>query len=46
VVVFAMQPPEPRPISAVIVTPSATGEEAEVVDLRDPGSGYITPIVD
>ncbi|HJZ49524.1 MAG TPA: hypothetical protein VKE41_20240 [Roseiflexaceae bacterium] len=45
VAVFAMRSPEPAPISAVMVTPSADGEEAEVVDLRDPGSRYVAPIV-
>jgi hypothetical protein len=44
VAVFAMRSPEPAPISAVIVMPSADGEEAEVVDLRDPGSRYVAPI--
>jgi hypothetical protein len=41
VAVFAMRLPEPVPISAVIVTPSADGQEAEVVDLRQPDSGYV-----
>jgi len=40
VVVFAMHPEEPAPVSAVVVTPKPGGEEAEVVDLRQPGSAY------
>ena len=44
VAVFAMRSPEPLPISAVIVTPSADGQEAEVVDLRQPDSGYVAPL--
>jgi hypothetical protein len=46
VAVFAMRSSEPVPISAVIVTPTADGEQAEVVDLRDPGSSYVAPIGD
>jgi hypothetical protein len=40
VVVFAMHPEEPGPVSAVVVTPKPGGEEAEVVDLRQPESAY------
>jgi hypothetical protein len=40
VVVFAMHPEEPAPVSAVVVTPKPGGEEAEVVDLRQPDSAY------
>ena len=40
VVVFAMHPEEPAPISVVVVTPKPGGEEAEVVDLRQAGSAY------
>jgi hypothetical protein len=43
---FAIRSAESIPISAVIVTPTADGEEAEVVDLRDPGSSYVAPIGD
>ncbi len=45
VVVFAMHPAESAPISAVVVTPSANGEEAEVLDLRHPDSVYSAPMV-
>src|SRR5262249_14969832 len=40
VVVFAMHPEELAPVSAVVVTPKPGGEEAEVVDLREPRSAY------
>ena len=40
VVVFAMHPEEPEPVSVVVVTPKPGGEEAEVVDLREAGSTY------
>ncbi len=40
VAVFTMHPEETTPISAVVVTPIPGGEEAEVVDLRQPDSGY------
>jgi hypothetical protein len=46
VAVFAMRPPNLIPISAVIVTPNANGQEAEVVDLRQLDSGYVAPIFD
>jgi hypothetical protein len=40
VAVFAMHPEEPEPVSAVVVTPSATGKEAQVLDLRKPENAY------
>jgi len=40
VVVFAMNPEEPGPLSAVVVTPKPGGEEADVLDLRQPDSAY------
>ena len=43
VAVFAMHPEEPAPVSAVVVTPSASGTEAEVMDLRRPESAYTAP---
>ena len=36
VAVFTMSPEEPAPVSAVVVTPSANGEEPTVLDLRQP----------
>lgn len=44
VVVFTMHPEETAPVSVAIVTPRPDGEEAEVVNLRDPGSAYIVPV--
>ena len=44
VVVFAMHPEQPAPVSAVVVTPKLGGEEAEVVDLRQDGNPYIAPL--
>ena len=44
VVVFAMHPEEPAPVSAVVVTPQPGGEDAEVIDLRQPGSAYTAPL--
>ncbi len=41
--VFAMHPEVPTPVSAVVVTPSTTGEEAQVIDLRRPESAYTAP---
>lgn len=40
VAVFTMHPDEPAPLSVVVVTPSANGEEAQVVDMRQPDSAY------
>ena len=42
VVVFTMHPEDPVPVSVVVVTPSASGTEAEVLDLRQPQSAYTT----
>jgi hypothetical protein len=39
-----MHPEETTPVSVAIVTPRPDGEEAEVVNLRDPGSAYIVPV--
>ncbi len=44
VAVFTMHPEEPAPISVVVVTPSASGEEAEIVDVRAPERGYTAPL--
>ncbi len=41
--VFAMHPEETNPISAVVITPSLNGKEAEVLDLRRPDSAYTAP---
>ena len=41
-----MHPEESGPISAVVVTPSANGEEAEVLDLRQPDRVYSAPIAE
>jgi hypothetical protein len=41
--VFTMHPECPGPVSAVIVTPSASGE-AEVVDLLLPDQSYTAPL--
>ncbi len=40
VVVFAMHPEEPAPVSVVVVTPKPGGEDADVIDLREPGNAY------
>ena len=42
--VFAMHPESRDPLSAVVVSPGPTGEEAEVVDLRRPDSPYTAPL--
>jgi hypothetical protein len=42
--VFAMHPDSPAPVSAVVVTPSADGMQAEVRDLRAPDSAYTVPL--
>ncbi len=42
--VFAMHPQAPIPISAVVVTPTGNGEQAEIRDLRDPDSPYTVPV--
>jgi hypothetical protein len=43
VAVFTMHPEAPEPISAVLVTPSPDGAEAEVTDLRQPERAYLAP---
>ncbi|MBX6722051.1 MAG: hypothetical protein IRY92_02245 [Dactylosporangium sp.] len=43
VAVFVMAPGQTEPVSAVTVTPTAEGDAAEVVDIRDPDSGYTAP---
>src|SRR5438874_2189859 len=43
VAVFTMHPDAPEPISAVVVTPSLDGAEAEVTDLRQPDRAYTAP---
>ena len=43
VAVFTLHPEEPTPISVVVVTPSADGAEAEVVDVRQPDRAYTAP---
>ena len=45
VAVFALHPEEPAPVSAVVVTPSAGGKEAQVLDLRKPENAYTAPYV-
>ena len=44
VTVFTMHPEEPAPISVVVVTPSASGEEAEIMDVRQPETAYSVPV--
>ena len=46
VAVFAMHPQEKEPVSAVVVTPSGDGAEAEIRDVREPDSAYTAPISD
>jgi hypothetical protein len=43
VAVFAMHPEQSAPISAIVVTPTPSGEHAEVIDLRHPDQGYNAP---
>jgi hypothetical protein len=43
VAVFTMHPEAPEPLSAVVVTPSLNGAEAEVTDLRQPDRAYTAP---
>ena len=45
VAVFAMHPLESAPVSAIVVTPSGVGEEAEIMNLREPESVYTAPFV-
>jgi hypothetical protein len=40
-----MHPEEPEPVSAVVVTPSQSGKEAQVLDLRKPENAYTAPLV-
>jgi hypothetical protein len=42
--VFAMHPDSNAPVSAVVVTPSADGTQAEVRDLRAADSAYTVPL--
>jgi hypothetical protein len=44
VAVFTMHPEAPEPISAVMITPSPNGAEAEVTDLRVPERVYSAPL--
>ena len=44
VAVFAMHPAYREPVSAVVVTPRSGGAEAEIQDLRVPGSVYTAPV--
>jgi hypothetical protein len=44
VAVFAMQPEATTPHSAVVVTPSSDGAEAEIMDLRAPDGVYTAPV--
>jgi hypothetical protein len=38
-----MHPEEELPLSVVVVTPGASGEEAEIMNLRDPDGVYTMP---
>jgi hypothetical protein len=42
--VFAMHPHLHEPISAVVVTASPSGGEAEISDLREPERAYTAPL--
>jgi len=44
VAVFTLHPEFTTPVAAVIVTPSASGEEAEIRDLRAPDTVYTAPV--
>jgi hypothetical protein len=44
VAVFAMHPEFAAPVSAVVVTPSPGGAEAEIRDLRAPDNVYTAPV--
>ena len=44
VAVFAMHPEMTEPVSAVVVTPSSNGAEAEIRDVLEPDSAYTAPI--
>ncbi len=43
VVVFAMHPEEPLPVSAVVVTPRSDGQTAQITDLRQADRSYVAP---
>jgi hypothetical protein len=43
VAVFAMHPEVQEPVSAVVVTPSSDGAEAEIRNVREPDSAYTAP---
>ena len=43
VAVFVMHPESMAPLSAVVVAPSPSGEQAEVTDVRNPGNVYTAP---
>jgi hypothetical protein len=42
--VFAMHPTVAEPISGVVVTPVGTGEDAQIMDLRQPEQVYSAPL--
>jgi hypothetical protein len=42
--VFAMHPALSNPVSAVVVSPRPGGVEAEIQDLRSPGTVTVTPV--
>lgn len=42
--VFTMHPASHEPVAAVVVTPSASDAQAEVMDLRQAGQSYVAPI--
>ena len=44
VAVLAMHPESATPHSAVVVTPSPDGAEAEIMDLREPDRVYTAPV--
>jgi len=44
VAVFAMHAESTEPVSAVVVTPSPDGVQAEVQELREPGNVYMMPL--
>jgi hypothetical protein len=44
VAVFAMHPDVKEPVSAVVVTPSGDGAEAEISDVREPANTYVAPV--
>ena len=44
VAVFAMHPEIEIPVSAVVVTPTDRGLQAEIQDIRQPESAYTAPV--